>query len=168
MALTLADGRVKLTILTSAPADLAAITLTELAAGLNAGPWVNKPDFRMSPTDSDTVTDQPLSQAGNAKTFGNSNYDARMTTLRDLATTGLPEAAGDLVHKAVATKGTRVWLVRRTGPLETVDWADGDPYDVAEVITDEPQQPSDLGGYVKNVIPLGAQTWTTGVVTDES
>ena len=162
--LTLADGRTKLTILTTEPDNPAAVDLAELAAGLPAGDWINKPDFKMSPTSSDTVPDQPISQAGNAVTFGNSNFEASATVLRDLATTGQPEIAGDLVWGALKTKGARVWLIRREGPLEAVAWADGDEYDWAEVITDELQPSTDRGGYVKRIVPLGGQAWGTGTV----
>jgi hypothetical protein len=165
MSLTLADGRTRLAILTAAPADPDAITTAEFAAGIEAADFVNKPDFKMSPTNPDTVPDQPISQKGNATTWGNSNFEAAMTVLRDLnPTTGLPEAAGDEVWEAVETAGTTIWLVKRTGPLEETPWAAGQPYLWAKVITGEPQEPQDMAGYVKNPIPLGPQDWGRGVV----
>ena len=128
MSLTLADGRTRLAILTAAPADPDAITTAEFAAGIEAADFINKPDFKMSPTNPDTVPDQPISQKGNATTWGNSNFEAAMTVLRDLvAATGLPEAAGDEVWEAVETAGTTIWLVKRTGPLEETPWAAGQP-----------------------------------------
>ena len=165
MALTLADGRTRLAILTVAPANPNVITVTELTAGIEAADFINKPDFRMSPTNPDTVPDQPISQKGNATTWGNSNFEAAMTVLRDLvAATGLPEAAGDEVWEAVATAGTTIWLVKRTGPLEETAWTTGQPYLWAKVITAEPQEPQDMAGYVKNPVPLGPQDWGRGLV----
>jgi hypothetical protein len=165
MALTLADGRTRLVILTTAPADPNAITTAEFAAGIEAADFINKPDFKMSPTNPDTVPDQPISQKGNATTWGNSNFEAAMTVLRDLnPTTGLPEAAGDEVWEAVETAGTTIWPVKRTGPLEEVPWTAGQPYLWAKVVTGEPQDPQDMAGYVKNPIPLGPQEWGRGEV----
>lgn len=157
MPLTLADARTKLTILNTAPADLSAITVAELGAGIEASCKVNKPDFRLSPTASDTVPDQPLCQEGNATTFGNSNYEGTMTVLRFLDATGKPETSEDEVWDAVKTKGSRVWLVKRVGPKWSVDWAAGDLYQVYEVVTDNPQDPTDMAGYIKSVVPLGVQ-----------
>ena len=162
--LTLADGRTKLAVLTIEPDNPDAVDLAELAASINAGPHVNKPDFKMSPTASDTVPDQPISQAGNAVTFGNSNFEASMTILRDLDADGTTQAEVELLWAAAKAKGSRVWLICREGPLEAVAWADGDEYDWAEVITDEPQKAQERTGYVKRIVPLGGQAWGTGTV----
>lgn len=162
--LTLADGRTKLAVLTVEPDNASAVDLAELAAAIDAGQHVNKPDFKMSPTSSDTVGDQPLAQAGNAKTFGNSNWEGSMTILRDLTADGATQALVELLWAAEKTKGSRVWLILREGPLEAVAWADGDEYDWAEVITDEPQAPQERAGYVKRIVPLGGQAWGTGTV----
>jgi hypothetical protein len=162
--LTLADDKTRLTILTTAPVDPAAVTLAELAAGIEAGPHTNKPDFRMSPTGSDTVPDQPLEQGGNAKTWGNSNAEATMTILRDLTALGAGQAPVELLWEAMKAKGTTLWLFKREGPVESVAWAADDEYEHMKVITDEPQNPSDMNGYVKRTIPLGPQSWGTGTV----
>ena len=38
-------------------------------------------------------------------------------------------------------------------------------YDLYEVVTDNPQKPSDRGGYVKRVVPLGVQqAWENKVI----
>lgn len=158
--LTLADARTRLAILTTAPAATTGIpTVTEAAAGIYASPKINKPDYRLSPTASDTVPDQPLDHEGNAVTFGASNYEGSITALRFLdASTGKPDATDDSVYEALGTKGARVWLVERVGPKASVAFAASDIVNVYEVITDNPQAPQDRNGYVKNVIPLGVQT----------
>lgn len=163
--LTLADGRLRVSVLTTEPADLAAITATEMAAGIvDAYEHINKPDYRISATNSDTVPDQPLSHTGNATTFGNSNYEGTMTVLRDLdAVTGLPDEDDDL-WTAAKTKGTRLWVVEREGPPAKQAWAASDAYVVWEVITDDPQKPQDRAGYIKSVVPLGVQTRVEGVL----
>jgi hypothetical protein len=165
--LTLADDKTKLAILTVEPADITAVTTTELAAGLDAAQHVNKPDFRMSPTGSDTVPDQPLGQGGNAKTWGNSNAEASMTLLRDLTALGAGQPLVELIWEAAKTKGAILYLIKREGPVESVDWADGDDYEYMKVVTDEPQNPSNMGGFTKRTIPLGPQAWGTGVVVDD-
>lgn len=157
LPLTLADGRIKLTALTVAPADPAAITVTELTAGVELSCKINKPDYRLSPTASDTVPDQPLCQEGNAVTFGNSNYEGSLTVLRFLDATGLPEAEEDEAWDLLRTKGTILWLVERTGPKHDVEWAAADEYALYKVLTDNPQKPTDLAGYVKYMIPVGVQ-----------
>lgn len=162
--LTLADGRTKLAVLTTEPTDPAAIPVASLTAAIDGGQNINKPDFRMSPTDSDTVPDQPIAQSGNATTYGNGNFEARMTVLRDLDEDGVSESGGDTLWAAVNTKGTRIWLVKRVGPVESQAWAAGDEYLWAEVITDDPQEPQDMAGYVKHIVPLGPQAWGRGVV----
>lgn len=162
--LTLADGRTKLAVLTQAPTNPEAIPAADLNSAIDGGQWINKPDFRMSPTDSDTVPDQPIAQAGNAVTFGNGNFEARITVLRDLDDDGVSESGGDELWAAVNTKGTRIWLVKRVGPKETEAWTEGDEYLWCEAITDEPQEPQDMAGYVKHIVPLGPQAWGRGVV----
>lgn len=162
--LTLADGRTKFVILTTEPADPGAPTTTELNAGIEAHDWVNKPDFRFSPAASDTVPDQPLSQTGNATTFGNGNFDWSMTVLRDLDEDGVSESGGDELWAAVNTKGSRVWGYLRKGPLEATAWADGDDVLWCEGITDDPQEPQDMAGYIKHTVPMGPQSWGRGTV----
>lgn len=168
MPLTLADGRLRVTVLTVEPANPAAITETELAAGFYASPMINKPDYRLSPTSSDTVPDQPLDKTGNAVTFGNSNYEGTMTILRFLDEHGEADTGDDLLWAAANTKGSRLWVVEREGPLATQPDAAGDEYEVYEVITDEPQKPSDRAGYIKRVVPLGVQNHVRGVVVGGS
>lgn len=157
MPLTLADGRIKLTVLTDIPEDLSAITVTELTAGLEAECKINKPDYRLSAVASDTVPDQPLCAEGNAVTFGNSNYEGTVTVLRFLDETGAPEVAEDDLWETLRTKGTQLVFVERIGPKGSVDWAAGDEYEAYHVITDNPQKPTDRAGYVKSIVPLGVQ-----------
>lgn len=155
-ALTLADARTKLAIITTAPAD-GLPDLTEVEAGIDASCKINKPDYRLSPTASDTVPDQPLCNEGNAVSFGASNYEGTLTVLRFLDEDGKPDSTDDAVYAALGTKGARVWLVERIGPKWDEAWAAGDIVNVYEVITDNPQAPSERAGYIKNVIPLGVQ-----------
>ena len=94
-----------------------------------------------------------------------------MTVLRDLDETGASESGGDALWAAVRVEGSRVVLVKRVGPPEAQEWAAGDEYLWCEAITDDPQEPQDMAGYVKHIVPLGPQAWGRGVVggvVDES
>lgn len=165
MPLTLADGRDRLVIFTTKPVDLDAITAAECALAINASPLINKPDFKLTPTTSDTVPDQPLSSSGNATTYGASNYDASMTVLRFLDANGAAVTLEDILWAAVGVKGVRIWLAYRKGPKSAVAMANLDRYTWYEAITDTPQEPSDRAGYIKQVIPLGVQDAGNGIVS---
>lgn len=165
MPKTLADARIKLTILTVKPANLAAISATVLNAGIHADGRIMKSDYRLSPTASDTVNEAELSASGNAVVYGNSNYEGSITPFRYLDETGAPDDTEDVVFAAVRDKGTTLWLVEREGPKASVAWTTGDEYEVYEVLTDTPQKPSDrTSGYIKRIVPLGVQNRVEGVV----
>ena len=51
MPKSLADGHIKIAILTTAPANLAAPTVAELNAGINAAARILASDWMFSPTD---------------------------------------------------------------------------------------------------------------------
>ena len=157
MPKTLADARTKLFILTTEPADLEAITVTEADAGIDASCKILKSDYRLSPTASDTVPDTELCSEGNAVTFGASNYEGSMTPFWYLTAAGVTDVADDEVYQALKAKGTELWLVEREGPPYDQAWAADDAYEVYEVITDNPQKPTDRAGYIKRVVPLGVQ-----------
>ncbi|MDR0482810.1 MAG: hypothetical protein LBH13_06615 [Cellulomonadaceae bacterium] len=119
---------------------------------------INKGDFRLSASGSDTVDDQPLSQEGNAVTYGASNLEGNVSILRGIdPATGKPDAE-DTAFTALGEKGTRVWLAHRVGPKATVPLSPGDTGWLYEAITDAAQEPQDRKGYIKNAIPLGMQT----------
>lgn len=158
MPKTLADGRIKLTALTEKPDDLKALTLTELAAGIDLQCRIMFSDFRLSPTGSDTINDEKaLCDVGNPVAFGASNYEGSVTPFRYLDENGAPEAAEDDAYETLKEKGTELWLVKRIGPEHDVEWAAGDIYDVFHVITDTPQDPSSMSGFIKKIVPLGVQ-----------
>lgn len=157
MPKTLADARTRLAILTIKPANLAAPTVAELDAGINASCKILKSDYRLSPTSSDTVPDTELCSEGNAVTFGASNYEGSVTPFWYLDATGKSDIAEDVVYQALKEKGAHLWFVEREGPRYEQAWAAADAVEVYEVITDNPQKPSDRSGYVKRVVPLGVQ-----------
>lgn len=165
MPKTLADARTRLAILTTAPTGgLSTISVPEAEAGIDASCRLLKSDYRLTPVASDTVPDTELCSEGNAVTFGASNYEASVTPFWYLDEAGRPDVAEDIVYQALREKGSHLWLVERTGPRYDAPFAVGDLVDVYEVITDNPQKPSDLAGYIKRTIPLGVQRAKLGVV----
>lgn len=157
MPKTLADARTRLAILTTKPTSLKSIPIASLTAGIDASCRLLKSDYRLSPTASDTVPDTELCSEGNAVTFGASNYEGSVTPFWYLDEDGKSDTAEDVVYQALKEKGTHLWFVEREGPRYDEDWAAGDAIQVYEVITDNPQKPSDRAGYIKRVVPLGVQ-----------
>lgn len=158
MPKSLADGKIKLTLLTEPPADPANPTATELNAGIDIQCNILKSDFRLSATASDTVADTELCADGNAVVFGASNYEGTMTVFRYFDETGAVDPAADTAFAAAREKGTPLHLaMRENGRKHDVDWTSAEEGEYWHVISDEPQMPSDRGGYIKRTIPLGPQ-----------
>lgn len=160
MPRSLADGHLKWTILTTKPVNPAAPTAAELNAGIDASCNVMKSDFAWGATDSDKVAEGALCEVANSNSLGASNYAAGVTVFRYYAVDGTSDADGeDKAYQAMKTKGTTLWgYARETGKFSTDPWAANDEiYLGAEFITDQPQPPSDRGGFQKRRIPLEIQ-----------
>lgn len=157
MPKSLFEGNIRLGALSVAPAVGEAITVAELTAGVNLSPAVMRTGYRLSPTGSDTLNEASLEDSGNGTVFGSSNYEANLTLFRYLDAAGKSDAAQDVAYNLFTEKGIFLWLVERIGPPSKQAWAAGDEYRMFPVITDDPQQPTDLTGYVKFVQPLGVQ-----------
>lgn len=152
---TLADARQKLTILTTPPADINAITLTELTAGIDASCKVAKNGTRFSATASNTVSDPAYCDEVEVQEFGASNYEASIAPYWYLdEVTGQYTALDNEVFEAAREKGTRLTYVHREGPKYTEAWAADDVYDAYEAVSDNPQRPTESGANVKRQIPL--------------
>lgn len=165
MPKTLADGRIRFRILTVKPSNPNAVTATEANAGIVAECKVLKSDFRLSATGSDTVADTELCSEGNATAWGASNYEGMMSPFRYLDESGDAVVLEDEVWEAVKEKGTQFYALTSEGKPHSTDFAAGDEYDLYEVITDNPQKPTDRGGYIKRMVPLGVQNaWENKVI----
>jgi hypothetical protein len=153
---TLADGKTKFTILTTKPADPAAPTVTELAAGIDASGKILYSDFTWSAADSDTVDEKPLNTKGNAKALGASNWEGSITAFRYFdGTTGAVDTTADTLFAAIKAKGTTLWCyARETGKDADAAWAATDEiYLGGEVQTDTPHK-GDGTGYIKRKVKL--------------
>jgi hypothetical protein len=163
MPRSLAEGHIKLSIMSVAPANLAAPTLAELNAGIDAAARILNSDFQLGASASDKISEKSLAQEGNSNTLGASNYDGGLTVFRYFTTaTGAPEASaggniGDSVYQAIKTKGTQLWIAKRfTSKKSTEAWATGDPCEVFVVITDNPVDAA-YTGYIKSKVDLQVQ-----------
>lgn len=151
---TLMDGRLKVTILTTKPADPLAPTLTELEAGIDATCDLAKAGTRFSATASDTIADARLCDEANTNALGASNYEAAMAVFWLLdPETGAYSAADNPTFEAIREKGATVWPVLREGPSAKEDWAVGDLGELWEFVSDNPQRPTETSGYIKRIVP---------------
>lgn len=156
---SLADGRTKLAVLATAPANPEAPTVTELTAGIDASCRIAKTGYSLGPTTSETINDPELCVDVNATVYGASNFEGTLSVFRYFDdTTSQVDEAGDEVYQALKTKGTEVWLVEReSAKKSTENWAAGDEVNVYRALLDNPQKSSDRTGYIKNVVNLAIQ-----------
>ncbi|MGV0109835.1 phage tail tube protein [Arthrobacter sp. CP30] len=167
MPKSLADGRKKVSLLVEEPANPYAPTIAELNAGIDASCRILSSDYMLGPTDSDKIPEKELCKEGNANAIGASNYQARMTPFRYWdETTNAAHATEDEVYQALKEKGTEFFVYERdTAKKSTEAWAIGDEVEGYRIITDNPQRPSDMGGYQKRVVPMEVQdAFLNGVV----
>ena len=167
MPKSLADGRIKVVALIARPANPYAPTLTELNAGVDMSCRILSSDYALGPTTSDRVAEKELCKEGNANAIGASNYAGSFTPFRYFdESTGQASAEEDEVYQLLREKGTTLYVYeRQTAKKSTAAWAAGDEVDGYEVVTDNPQKPSDMGGYIKRVVPVEVQdAWLGGVV----
>lgn len=163
MPKTLADGRIRLALLTAAPTVPALPTTTQLNAGIGTTTGITcnvaHSDFVFGAVESDTFQDRALCDPVNVEGFGASNYQAAMTVYRFYnASTGAIESAEDILYTAVKTKGTRLWLyMRHTQKLSSAAFAVGDELFGAEILTDLPQKVQETSGYIKYRVPMKVQ-----------
>lgn len=165
MAKLLASKRQRWVFLTTKPADPDAVTATEAEAGVRAECFLTT-NSTLTPTGSTTVSEAAICDGFVAPVPNDRQGEGSLEIFRDLdPETGLPIASGDEVFAAVATFGTRLWILKSTGPLYTEAFTDGHPYSLYEVVTDEPADPATLEGHIKNQVPLFIHNmWTNKVI----
>ena len=158
MPKTIAEERIKLVALTSKPADPRNPKVSELAAGKDLSCSVLFSDFRLSPTASDTVSEPALCEGGNSSVPTKSNFEGNLSVFRFIdPLTGLAVTAEDFAWSLSKEKGTELHLYKRIGPKFSAAFAANQDVEYYHALTDEPQDPSDFGGYIKKVIPLLVQ-----------
>lgn len=156
MARVLADEHIKLTVLTTKPADVEAPTATELNAGIDASCLVFADDYTWTATNSERVGERAICEGSASESPGIGNYDLGITAWRWYdPETGEIDATADELFAALKEKGTVVWVYeRRSGKRYSEDWAAADEIHLGgEVTTDTPQATSNTG-FIKYRIPL--------------
>lgn len=155
MPKSLADGRLKVIVMSVAPANLAAPTLAELAAGFDASPAILSNGFTLGPEASDTVDEKSIADEGNVKVMTASNFTGSITAFRYFVTaTGVADPTADQLFQAMKEKGVPVWIAKRfTSKASAAALAAGDEVSVFEVRPDNAQD-AEATGYIKKIIPL--------------
>ena len=166
MPKTLADQKIRLTFLTTKPADPTAPTVTELEAGVDLSCSIMKSDYALGATGDETISEASLCEPGAGSDMGAASYAGTVTVFRMLDDTGTADLEEDVAFQALNVKGTKGWLVEREGPLFDAAFAAAQEVEVYEVTTGSVQKPSDRSsGYIKRTIPLGIQrAWVDAVV----
>jgi hypothetical protein len=161
MPKSLSDGHAKVAVLTTAPANLASPTVAELNAGIDASCRILRSGFVFGFTDSDKVSEPAVCDLINVNALGSSNFAAAMTIWRYFnAGTLAADPTEDSLWTAVKVKGTSLYIyVRETAKLSTAAWASADELVGGGLfLTDNPQRPTDGGGYIKRALPLEPQS----------
>lgn len=159
MPTPLADGKTKVTILATAPANPKAITLTELEAGIEASCAIMMSDYNVGAATSESVDEKALCQPGNASTWGAENGTMEFTLFLDYDDEDKLDLTSDKgkAYEAVKSKGTQIYLVQReTSKTSKEAWAVGDEYEYFHGIADHPQH-VDRTGFVKRKITAAFQ-----------
>ena len=131
---SLAAGRTKLVVLTTAPTDPKNPTLAELSAGIDISCRVKGSSFKGGPTDSEKVDSDLLCEDIKSQAYGQSNYELEYEPYRywdpttkqfEAGTTGAD--IGDKAYQLVKEKGTYLhYYVRRTFKKSKEDFTAGD------------------------------------------
>ena len=156
---SLADGKLKWSLLVEKPVDETKPTATELNAGIDASPAVLVSDFNWTNADSARFEEKSLAQKGQSEALGNSAYTLGATFFREFLDAGGADIAGeDAPYQAVRVKDTTLWAyARETDQDATEPWKAGDEiYLGGRVKTDTPQR---LGpdGTIKRRVPFVPQ-----------
>lgn len=133
----LADNDDKLVSLSSAPADINAMTVAEGNGGTDWSMQVMAP-LSLGPTGSTKIGQPAIGEPANSETFGKSQSAGELVLFRHFDA-GQPDASAETAYQAAKVKGTTLYLARRTGGKDASDaFAADDEYSYFECITDDP------------------------------
>ena len=148
MITSLAAGKTKFTILTTAPADEENPTATELNAGIDLSCKVLASSFNFTFTDSERITGQrALCDEVDSAELGVSNAELVFELWRYWLEAGGVDPTEDDGFEAVRQKATQLWAYKRkTDVKATEPWAAADEIQIgARFETDNLQDPGDEG-----------------------
>lgn len=154
----LADGKTKLTLLTTKPVNPAAPTAVELNAGIDLSCKVTADNYTFTATDSDKITEPALCETVNTSALGRDNFEVGFTLWREYLVGGGVDAVNDTAFAALKNKGTNVWLYeRKSDKAATAPWAATDEIAIwVWAITDRLQDAQ--GGFLKWAVPFEVQS----------
>ena len=151
----LADERIKLTFLTTLPANVTAPTATELNAGIDASCLIFADDYSWTATDSERIGERAICEGSASESPGIGNYDLGVTAWRWFdAETGEIDTEADELFEALKVKGTVLWAYERRGKRHDEDWTTGDEIHLGGAVTTDTPQVSENTGFVKYRVPL--------------
>lgn len=155
MPKSLADGHIRVAILTTKPSNPAAPTVAELNAGIGGSTGIScnilASDFNFGPTGSDKISEPALCDTGKTEALGMSGYQCGFTVFRFFdTTTKNAHATEDALFQALKVKGATLYVyARETAKVSTDAFASADElYFGAEVVNDSPVR-GDGTGYIK-------------------
>lgn len=155
MPKSLADGHIRVAILTTKPANPAAPTVAELNGGIGGATGIScnilASDFNFGPTGSDKISEPALCDQGKTEALGLGAYQCGFTVFRFFdAVTKNGSATEDVLFAAVKVKGATLYVyARETAKISTDAWASADEiYFGAQVVNDSPVR-GDGTGYIK-------------------
>ena len=167
MPKSLADAGIQLPTLTTKPANVKAAKVSELTATgvVNLMCFVNKSDYKLGATGNDSVDEIEACKKGKGNAPGPATYEGSLTAFWYLDTSGKPVSAEMKGWDLLKVPGTTLYLFEFEGKPQGTAIAAGDIYDYYEVVTGDPQPPSDrFSGYIKRTVPLFVQDHQSGVV----
>lgn len=155
----LSAGRMKVTLLTTKPADPAAPTAAELNAGIQICRNIPAGEFTFGAADSETVDSTSLCSETKSETFGQGNYELTFGLWRKFLAAGGFDSTDDAAFEAVKEKGATLYIYARfTDKKAAEEWKGGDEIFLgAEFVTDTPKPMSAVEGFIGYAIPTKVQ-----------
>ena len=109
----------------------------------------------MSATASESINDPRLCDEGNTTVLGASNYEANWSIFRYFDEDGAVDPAEDWLFDLVRVKNsTVVAALRENGRTYDKEWTAGEEGELWVMKNDNPQRPTDTGGYIRRVVPF--------------
>ena len=157
----LADKKIKLTILTTKPANEAAPTVAELNAGIEACKKVLSDGFRFSPTASGTASAKALC-GSNEEAFTDSNAELAFTHWRYYLEAGGIDPADDELFQAVMTRGTTLWAyMRKTDKPAPTAWVAAEEIRIGARFTVDYLRDPSTEAYISYEVPTAVEDFWT-------
>jgi len=106
---------------------------------------------------SETFKDGALGSENDYTGFGASNLEGLFSVWRQYNENGQIDPAKDVLFTQIGEKGVEFYAYSRKGKKGEAAWAAGDEGYVYQCVSDEPQDPRDRNGFIKNDIALSVQ-----------